>query len=122
LKWHMLETADIQNVDDLETEFFKESGLIKEIAPRYRSTYFSHIFNGGYSAGYYSYIWSNIYDADTWVAFKEKGIFNQELAQKYRKHVLEAGGTEKPAKLYLRFRGQEPDPKHLLEARGLDTL
>ncbi|WP_371186422.1 M3 family metallopeptidase [Thalassotalea maritima] len=119
LKWHTLETAEVQDADAFEAAAMKEIGLIDEIAPRYRSTYFSHIFAGGYSSGYYGYIWSNIFDADTWELFKEKGIFNQDVATGYRENVLETGGTEDPMKMYKRFRGQEPNPDYLLIRRGL---
>jgi peptidyl-dipeptidase Dcp len=123
MKWHTLKTAEIQDTNAFETAAMKEIGLIDTIAPRYRSTYFSHIFSSpiGYSSGYYGYIWSNIYDADTWLAFKENGIFDKDTAQAYRKHVLESGGSEDPALMYRRFRGKDPQVKPLLERRGLVT-
>lgn len=121
MSWHSIETAEIQDAAKFENDFLNEIGLIKEIAPRYRTGYFSHIFSGGYSSGYYGYIWSNIYDADTWLAFKEKGIFDQKTADLYRKHVLEPGGTEDPAIMYRRFRGQDPQVKPLLDRRGFTT-
>ncbi|WP_068545627.1 M3 family metallopeptidase [Thalassotalea crassostreae] len=119
LKWHTLETAELQEADKFEADAMKEIGLINEIVPRYRSTYFSHIFAGGYSSGYYGYIWSNIFDADTYNVFTQKGIFDPETANSYRKNVLESGGTEDPMIMYKRFRGQEPDPIYLLKKRGL---
>lgn len=119
MNWHSLETAELQDADAFEKSYLDKIGLIKEIAPRYRTTYFSHIFAGGYSSGYYGYIWSNIYDADTWEVFKEKGIFDQATAEGYRKHVLEPGGTEDPALMYKRFRGQDPKIEPLLKRRGL---
>ncbi|WOH39060.1 M3 family metallopeptidase [Thalassotalea fonticola] len=119
LKWHTLETAELQDADKFEADTLAELGLINEIAPRYRSTYFSHIFAGGYSSGYYGYIWSNIFDADTWEVFKDKGIFNQDAATGYRVNVLQSGGTEDPMTMYKRFRGKEPNPQYLLERRGL---
>jgi peptidyl-dipeptidase Dcp len=96
-------------------------GLIPEILPRYRSTYFNHIFsNTGYDAGYYSYLWSETLDADGFEAFKETGdIFNKEVAERYRKNILERGNTEEPMALYVRFRGREPEIKALMERRGL---
>lgn len=94
-------------------------GLITQIPPRYRTTYFQHIFAGGYSAGYYSYIWSAVLDADAFEVFKQKGLFDQKSAQSFRKNVLEKGGTDEPMKLYLNFRGAEPDIKPLLRRRGL---
>jgi peptidyl-dipeptidase Dcp len=119
MKWHTLSTPELQDAAKFEQDFVKEVGLIKQIAPRYRTGYFSHIFSGGYSAGYYGYIWSNIYDADTWLAFKENGIFDQKTAEAYRKYVLEPGGSEDPATMYRRFRGQDPKVEPLLERRGL---
>jgi peptidyl-dipeptidase Dcp len=119
MSWHSLETAELQEGNAFEAKVLKEIGLIDEIAPRYRTGYFSHIFAGGYSSGYYGYIWSNIYDADTWLAFKENGIFDKKTAELYRKHVLESGGTEDPTLMYRRFRGQDPKVDALLERRGL---
>ena len=93
-------------------------GLIEEIIPRYRSTYFSHIFSGGYSSGYYSYLWSEVLDADAFEAFKETSIFDQETAKKYRK-LLSQGGTKPGMELYIEFRGREPKIDPLLKNRGL---
>jgi peptidyl-dipeptidase Dcp len=121
MSWHSLETAELQDAAEFEKKALEERGLIKEIAPRYRTGYFSHIFSGGYSSGYYGYIWSNIYDADTWLAFKENGIFDEKTADLYRKHVLEPGGSEDPAVMYRRFRGQDPKVQPLLDRRGLTT-
>lgn len=121
MSWHSLETAELQDANKFEKNVLSKIGLIAEIAPRYRTGYYSHIFSGGYSAGYYGYIWSNIYDADTWLAFKEKGIFDKNTADLYRKHVLETGGTEDPTIMYRRFRGQDPKVDALLERRGLTT-
>ena len=119
MSWHSLETAELQDANKFEQDMMQKIGLIDEIAPRYRTGYYSHIFAGGYSAGYYGYIWSNIYDADTWLAFKENGIFDQKTADLYRKNVLEPGGTEDPAVMYRRFRGQDPSVEPLLKRRGL---
>jgi peptidyl-dipeptidase Dcp len=121
MSWHSLETAEIQDAAAFEKNVLSEIGLIKEISPRYRTGYFSHIFSGGYSSGYYGYIWSNIYDADTWLAFKENGIFDEKTADLYRKHILEPGGSEDPAVMYRRFRGQDPKVQPLLDRRGLTT-
>ncbi|PQA60953.1 M3 family metallopeptidase [Siphonobacter curvatus] len=96
-------------------------GLIEQIPPRYRSTYFQHSFSGGYSAGYYSYIWSAVLDADAFEVFKQKGLFDKKSAESFRKNVLERGGTDEPMKLYKNFRGAEPDIKPLLRRRGLLT-
>ncbi|MGF7214567.1 peptidyl-dipeptidase Dcp [Spirosoma lacussanchae] len=102
-----------------EKQAMDKIGLIDQIPPRYRSTYFQHIFAGGYSAGYYSYIWSAVLDADAFEVFKQKGLFDPKSAQSFRKNVLEKGGTEDPMTLYRNFRGAEPDIKPLLRRRGL---
>ena len=94
-------------------------GLISSIIPRYRSTYFQHIFAGGYSAGYYSYIWSGVLDTDAYEAFKSTSLFNQDKAQSFRKNILEKGNTEDAMELYKRFRGAEPSIEPLLKKRGL---
>ncbi len=108
------------NVREFEENSMKKIGLIDEIVPRYRSTYFNHIFNLGYSSGYYSYIWAGVLDADAFEAFKETGdIFNPEKAMKFREFVLSKGGTEDPMELYKKFRGAEPKPEPLLKKRGL---
>jgi peptidyl-dipeptidase Dcp len=115
----------ISEVKDLDVTRFEETsmeevGLIEEIIPRYKSTYFSHIFSGGYSAGYYSYIWSEVLDKDAFNAFVESGdLFNQEVADAYRIHILAKGGTLEPMEMYVKFRGKEPDVEALLIARGL---
>lgn len=95
-------------------------GLIDAIIPRYRSTYFQHIFSGGYSAGYYAYIWAEVLDADAFAAFKEKGLFDQATATSFRENILEKGGTGNPAEMYRQFRGTDPDPIHLMKNRGLN--
>ncbi len=97
-----------------------EYGLISQIPPRYRSTYFSHTMGGGYSAGYYSYVWAEVLDADAFEAFKETGdIFNQEVAAKFRNCILSAGGVEDAMEMYKNFRGKEPNTDPLLKNRGL---
>ncbi len=121
MDWHMLDTPEKQDVRKFETEAMTKIGLINEIVPRYRTTYFKHIFdNGGYSAGYYSYLWAEVLDADAFNAFEEtKNIFNQEVATKYRQNILEKGNSDDPMKLYIKFRGAEPNPDALLKNRGL---
>jgi peptidyl-dipeptidase Dcp len=94
-------------------------GLIDEIIPRYRTSYFNHIIGSGYSAGYYSYLWSEVLAVDAWEKFKEDGIFNKETANAFRKTFLEKGGSEEPMVLYLQFRGSRPNPSALMRARGL---
>lgn len=95
-------------------------GLIEAIIPRYRSSYFQHIFSGGYSAGYYAYIWAEVLDSDAFAAFKEKGLYDPLTAESFRKNILEKGGTQEPAVLYKTFRGKDPDPIHLMKKRGLN--
>lgn len=115
------QTAAIQlDANSFEKNSMKKIGLIDAIIPRYRSTYFSHIFSGGYSSGYYSYIWSGVLDTDAFEAFKTTNLFNPEKAKLFRKNVLEKGGTEDPMVLYKRFRGAEPSVEPLLRKRGLD--
>jgi peptidyl-dipeptidase Dcp len=115
------EVDKIQNMDvnQFETESMAKIKLIPEIVVRYRSSYFSHIFAGGYSSGYYSYMWSEVLDADGFAAFKEKGLFDKATAESFRKNVLAKGGTEDPMKLYVDFRGREPDVKAMLTRKGL---
>ncbi len=108
------------DVNTFEREAMTKIGLIDAIIPRYRSTYFQHIFSGGYSAGYYAYIWAEVLDADAFAAFKEKGLYDQATAGAYRKHILERGGTGNPAEMYRAFRGADPDPVHLMKKRGLN--
>jgi len=119
MAWHTQTSIEPVDTNAFEKKVLDDLGLIPQIAPRYRSTYFSHIFSGGYSAGYYGYIWSEILAADAFHAFKENGIFDQATADAFRENVLSKGGTDDPMKLYLKFRGKEPDPKYLLESRGL---
>jgi peptidyl-dipeptidase Dcp len=103
-----------------EETSMKKIGLIPQIPPRYRSTYFQHSMTGGYTAGYYSYIWAEVLDADAFQAFKEKGdIFDRETASKFRRYILEPGGSTDAMKLYLEFRGHEPGIEPLLLNRGL---
>ncbi len=121
LAWHTETDPTIKNTEQFEKSFLKEIGLINQIAPRYRSTYFSHIFQGGYSAGYYGYIWSEILAADAFNVFKQKGLFDQATANSFRENILSKGGTEEAMSMYLKFRGQQPDVKYLLNSRGLLT-
>jgi len=120
LSWHALTDAKELDTNKFEQKTMKKLGLLDEITVRYRSTYFSHIFAGGYSAGYYAYIWSEVLDCDAFAAFKEKSLFDQATALSFRRNVLERGGTEDSALLYKRFRGQDPNVKYLLQKRGLD--
>ena len=119
LKWHMLESVEGVDPMAFEAQACAEMGLIDQIIPRYRSTYFAHIFSGGYSAGYYSYLWAEVLDKDAFELFMEKGIFDKETATSFRQNVLEKGGSDEPMDLYRRFRGADPDPAALTRARGL---
>jgi len=119
MKWHSISEKKDFDVNAFEKNVLDEAGLIPEIASRYRSTYFRHIFAGGYSSGYYSYIWSEVLDADAFEAFKEKSLFDRETALSFRKNILAKGGTEDPMVLYKRFRGSEPEIEPLLKSRGL---
>ena len=109
-----------RDVNELEKQAMEQIGLIDEIIPRYRSTYFNHIFAGGYSAGYYSYIWSGVLDTDAFEAFKETSLFDAEMARSFRTNILEKGGTEDPMQLYKQFRGRKPSIEPLLKKRGLN--
>ena len=129
MKWHLLNEEDLAamsegdqaaNVAAFEDKVCKEMGLPEQIIPRYRTTYFNHIFNSGYSAGYYSYLWAEVLDKDAFEYFKQQGIYNPEVAASFRKNLMERGGSEEPMVLYMRFRGAEPDPSALLKARGLE--
>lgn len=122
MKWHTIETPLTVDVETFENEVLNGIGLIPEIIARYKSTYFSHIFDGGYSAGYYSYLWSEVLDADAFHAFIEKGdIFDPETARSFRENILSRGGSEDPMVLYRRFRGADPNPEYLLQNRGFIT-
>lgn len=120
MDWHTLTEPQEIDVLEFENNSLNKIGLIPEIVVRYRSPYFQHIFSGGYSSGYYSYIWAEVLDADAFQAFKEKGLFDLQTALSFRKNILAAGGTEDPMALYKRFRGAEPKKDALLERRGLN--
>ncbi len=126
MKWHELSAAELaafNGPDDIrafEEKVCKEMGLCDEIIPRYRTTYFNHIFNSGYSAGYYSYLWSEVLDVDAWEKFEADGIFNKATADSFRATFLERGGSEEPMTLFRSWRGADPDPAALLRARGLE--
>jgi peptidyl-dipeptidase Dcp len=120
MDWHTLEKINGMDVDTFEAKVKKHIGLIPEIEFRYRSTNFNHIFSDdGYAAGYYSYLWSEVLDADAFEAFKQNGIFDQVTATAYRQNILEKGDSDDPMKLYIQFRGAAPDPDALLKSRGL---
>lgn len=121
MDWHTMTEPKKVDAMEFEEKSLDKIGLIDEIVVRYRTPYFRHIFAGGYSSGYYSYIWSGVLDADAFKAFKEAGdIFDKETATKFRKYVLSKGGTVDPMELYVSFRGKEPSTAPLLEVRGLN--
>ena len=119
LNWHSLTDSEIRDTAKFEADALKELGLIDEITPRYRSTYFAHIFSGGYSAGYYSYIWSDVFGADAFAAFEENGIFDPKTAKAFRDNILSQGGSDDALKLYRQFRGRDAKIEPLLKSRGL---
>jgi peptidyl-dipeptidase Dcp len=121
MDWHTLTSSTpVEDVNDFEQKSMERNGLIAEIVPRYRSPYFRHIFAGGYSSGYYSYVWAEMLDADAFEAFKESGnLFDPKTAREFRDNIMTRGGTEDPMELYKRFRGKEPSIEPLLKKRGL---
>lgn len=137
MKWHELTSVEVEPdcpyasstpagdgkmlIDPVKFEEYvcRQMGLIDEIIPRYRTTYFNHIFSSGYAAGYYSYLWAEVLDKDAFELFREKGIFDRATAMSFRHNILEKGGSDDPMVLYVNFRGSEPDPAALLRARGL---
>jgi len=118
MEMHSLTTMEGFDVLQFEKQLMDKIGLIPQIAPRYRSTYFNHIM-GGYAAGYYCYLWAERLDTDAFEAFKEHGLFDQATATSFRENILEKGGSDDPMKLYVTFRGAEPSIEPLLQARGL---
>ena len=121
MKWHELSSIEGIDIDEFEAKVCKEMGLIDEIIPRYRTSYFNHIFSGGYSAGYYGYLWAEVIDKDAFAAFEESpnGVWDKELAKKFKETFLEKGGSEEPMVLYVKFRGREPQSEPFLRGRGL---
>ena len=119
LAWHTLEDDVEREANSFERETLERLGLLPEIVSRYRSTYFNHVFSLGYSAGYYSYVWAEVLDADAFEAFKQRGLFDPKLARDYRRQILERGGSDRPMELYRAFRGTEPAIEPLLARRGL---
>ena len=119
MSWHGIDPSDITDVKAHERETFDKTAFTPDVAENCMSVAFSHIFNGGYSSGYYSYKWAEVLDADAFAFFKEQGIFNPAIGASFALNILSKGGTEHPMKLYKRFRGQEPNPDALLERAGL---
>ncbi|HLN55402.1 MAG TPA: M3 family metallopeptidase [Bacteroidales bacterium] len=121
MEYHSLKDTATLNIRDFENKAMAKYGLIPEIKPRYRSTYFNHIWAGGYSAGYYGYIWCEVLDCDAFQAFRETGnIFNKDIAAKFENEILAKGGSKDPLEMYIAFRGKEPGIQALLENRGLN--
>jgi peptidyl-dipeptidase Dcp len=118
MDYHTLTKKTDINVREFEKAAMSKIGLIEEIIPRYRSTYFSHIFSGGYSSGYYAYLWAEVLDADAFQAFVENGVFDKNTAKLFRDNILSKGNSDDPMTLYKKFRGAEPNPKFLLQNRG----
>lgn len=119
MSWHGTDPTGIEDVKEHEMKAFEGTQLYPEVEENCMSTAFAHIFQGGYSSGYYSYKWAEVLDADAFEYFKEEGIFNKNVADKFKRHILSLGGTEKPMELYKRFRGKEPKPDALLKRAGL---
>lgn len=121
MAWHSTDPEKITDVGAFENAVLAETELLPLIAETNTSTSFSHIFQGGYASGYYSYKWAEVLDADAFEFFQEKGVFNRETANLFRQHILSAGGSEHPMLLYKRFRGKEPSVEALLRRNGLLT-
>jgi len=119
MKWHANDLTTITNVKEFENEAFKNTQLFPDVKDNCMSTAFSHIFQGGYSSGYYSYKWAEVLDADAFELFLENGIFDKQTAKKLKSNILEKGGTDKPMKLYENFRGKKPSNTALLKRAGL---
>ncbi|WP_339785123.1 M3 family metallopeptidase [uncultured Imperialibacter sp.] len=119
MAYHGVDPSGIKNIGEFEKALFEKMEVLPQVKETNMSCQFSHIFNGGYSSGYYSYKWAEVLDADAFEFFKEKGIFNSEVAGKFKDNILSKGGSEHPMILYKKFRGREPDPKALLRRAGL---
>lgn len=119
MAWHGIDPSGVSSVKAHEKEAFQATQQFPDQKENCMSTSFSHIFQGGYSAGYYSYKWAEVLDADAFAYFKEKGIFNTEVARKFVDNILSKGGTEDPAILYKRFRGRAANNQALLKRAGL---
>lgn len=120
MKWHELESIEGIDIEQFEQKVCQEMGLIPEIGPRYRTTYFNHIFSSGYAAGYYGYLWAEVLDKDAFSMFENSGdVFNKDLATQFKQTFLEKGGSEEPMILYRSFVGRDPDNTAFLRGRGL---
>ena len=119
MNWHNINPIKIKSVKDYELKILKKLTFIKDLDITCISTSFSHIFQGGYSSGYYSYKWAEVLDADAFEYFKEKGIFNKSIASKFKDNILSKGGTQDPMDLYIKFRGRKPNINALLNRAGI---
>lgn len=120
MKWHELESVEGVDINQFERKVCQEMGLIPEIGPRYRTTYFNHIFSSGYSAGYYGYLWAEVLDKDAFSLFEQTGnVWNVALATKFKQTFLEKGGSEEPMTLFEQFAGRKPDDTAFKKGRGL---
>ena len=119
MAWHSENPSEIKDLKSFENKQFETTKLYPDVAENVMSTAFSHIFAGGYAAGYYSYKWAEVLDADAFDYFEQNGIFNKEIATKFKDYILSQGGTDHPMTLYKKFRGQEPSPNALLKRAGL---
>ena len=119
MAWHKIETPFTGDVNEFETKIMKDLGLIDQIVVRYRSTYYSHIFSGGYAAGYYAYLWTAVLDADAFGAFQETSLFDEATAKSFYENVLSKGGTDDVENLWMKFRGREPKIEYYLKRQGL---
>jgi peptidyl-dipeptidase Dcp len=121
MAWHTLTEKSEADVNEFERNVMKRTELFPEVQSTNMSCSFTHLFGGGYAAGYYGYKWAEVLDADAFWYFRESGIFNSEVARSFRKNILEKGGSDKPLNLYIRFRGREPSIEAFLERSGLKT-
>jgi peptidyl-dipeptidase Dcp len=119
MAWHGADPSEVKNVKAFETQAFDTTRLYPAVPSNCMSVSFSHIFQGGYAAGYYSYKWAEVLDADAFAYFKHEGIFNKKVATKFKNHILSQGGTQDPMELYVKFRGKKPNPEALLQRAGL---
>ncbi|MDO4190209.1 MAG: M3 family metallopeptidase [Bacteroidales bacterium] len=119
MRWHELTSVDGIDVQKFEADVMKAAGLIDEIIPRYRTTYFNHAFKGGYSAGYYGYLWAEVLDKDAFEMFRKNGLLDKETALAFKHKMIEKGGSDEPMKLFIDFRGAEPNSDAMLRGRGL---
>ena len=122
MAWHSSNPTAIKDAKSFENKAFSNTILYPDVATSCMSTAFSHIFPGGYSSGYYSYKWAEVLDADAFEYFKENGIFNRNIAEKFKESILSQGGTENPSILYKKFRGKEPTNEALMKRAGLNNV